>query len=65
MTVYCAVDDDKYERIRYMADSMQELGKMLNTNPRALSAYKTRGQSWFGLKIIKVVINDEGESKGF
>ena len=59
MTVYCAVDDDKYERIRYMADSMQELGEMLKVNPRSLSTYKSRGQAWFGLKFISVVLEDE------
>ena len=58
MTVYCAVDDDKYERIRYIADSMVELAKILNTKPTNLSSYKTRGQTVFGLKIIKVEIDD-------
>lgn len=61
MTVYCAVDDDKYERIRYIADSMVELGRMLNTKPVNLSSYKTRGQAVFGMKIIKVVLDDESE----
>ena len=60
MTVFCAVDDDKYERIRYMADSMKELSMMLNSKPATLSSYKNRGQSVYGLKIIKVVIDDEG-----
>ena len=64
MTVFCAVDDDKYERIRYMADTMIELAKMLNTKPTNLSAYKTRGQAVFGMKIIKVVLDDESEMDG-
>lgn len=59
MTVYCAVDDDKYERIRYIADSMKELAKMLNTKPVNLSSCKSRNQSRFGLKIIKVVLDDD------
>lgn len=58
MTVFCAVDDDKYERIRYMEDSMKELAKRLNTSPTNLSSYKSRGQALFGLKIIKVVIDE-------
>lgn len=58
MTVFCAVDDDKYERIRYIADSMKDLAKQLNTSPTNLSSYKSRGQALYGLKFIKVVIDE-------
>jgi hypothetical protein len=58
MTVYCAIDNDKYERIRYIADTLAELGKILNANPYSLASYKSRGQEWFGMKIIMVEIDD-------
>lgn len=58
MNVYCAIDNDKYERIRYIADTLVELGKILKANPYSLASYKSRGQEWFGLKIIKVEIDD-------
>ena len=61
MTVYCAVDNDKYERIRYIADSVKELGAMMGAKPASLRAYLCRGQARFGLKIIKVVLDDESE----
>jgi hypothetical protein len=60
--VFCAVEADKYERIRYIADSMKELARMLGTKPTNLAAYKCRGETVWGLKIIKVVIDDECES---
>lgn len=61
MKVFCAVDADKYERIRYIADSMKELARMLGTKPTNLSAYKSRGETVWGMKIIKVEIDDESE----
>ena len=61
MTVYCAVDNDKYERIRVVADSVKELGALIGVKPTTLRGYLSRGQSRFGLKFIKVVLDDEGE----
>ena len=58
MTVYCAVDNDKYELIRCVADSVKELSGMLGIKPASLRAYLCRGQAWFGLKFIKVEIDD-------
>ena len=58
MIVYCAVDNDKYERIRYIADSLVELGNILNANPYSLASYLCRGQTWHGLKFVKVEIDD-------
>ena len=58
MIVYCAVDNDKYERIRYIADSLVELANILEINPYSLRSYLCRGQSWFGLKFVKVEIGD-------
>ena len=63
MKVFCAVDNDKYERIRYMADSMKELARILGTKPTNLSAYKCRGESFFGMKIIKVVFEDDADER--
>lgn len=59
MNVYCAVDNDKYERIRYIADTLVELAKILKANPYSLASYKSRGQAWRGLKIVMVDIGDE------
>lgn len=58
MTVYCAVDNDKYERIRYVADSIKELSSVLGIKPASLRGYLCRGQSRFGCKFVKVVIDD-------
>lgn len=59
MNVYCAVDNDKYERIRFLADSVKELGALIGVKPASLRGYLCKGQSWFGLKFIKVVLDDE------
>lgn len=58
MTVYCAVDNDKYERIRFLADTIKELSNTLGVKPASLKGYMSRGQAWFGLKFIKVEIDD-------
>lgn len=58
MKVYCAIDNDKFGRIRYIADTLVELGKILKANPHSLASYRARGQAWFGLKIITVEIED-------
>ena len=59
MTVYCAVDNDKYERIRYVADSVKELSGMLGIKPASLRGYLCRGQARYGLKFERVDIEDE------
>jgi hypothetical protein len=41
---------------------MKGLAKMLHTKPTNLSAYKCRGETVWGLKIIKVVLDDEREN---
>lgn len=61
MKVYCAVDDDEYELIRYMADSMNGLCKMLNASSKSLRSCKSRGQAWQGLKLITVIIDDRDD----
>lgn len=61
MKVYCAVDDDEYERIRYLADSMNALCKILGASSKALRSCKSRGQAWHGMKFITVVIDDKDD----
>lgn len=58
MIVYCAVDNDKYERIRFLADTIKELSNILDVKPSSLKSYLSRGQAWFGLKFIRVEIED-------
>lgn len=58
MTVYCAVDNDKYERVRLMADTTKELSAMLGIKPNSLRSALCRGQTCRGLKIIKVEIDN-------
>lgn len=57
MTVYCAVDNDKYERIRFIADTQKELSEMVGIKHCSLRSYLCRGQSWFGYKFIRVEID--------
>jgi hypothetical protein len=59
MTVYCAVDNDKYERIRFVADSIKELSGMLGVKPATLRGYLSRGNARNGLKFERVCIEDE------
>lgn len=62
MIVYCAVENNQFELIRFMADTIAALARDMKMSASAIYSYKSRGQSVFGLKIIEVEIDDEGEN---
>lgn len=61
MKVFCAVEADKYEFIRYMEKSAKDLAKVLGVKHGSVLSAKARGEKLKGFKIEKVVFDDEGE----
>ena len=62
MLVYCAITQDRYEHIAFVADMGMDLAKILGVKPDTLYAHMHRNQACKGYKIEKVEIDDEGEN---
>ena len=59
MTVFCAVENNRLERIAFMADSLIELAKMLGVAHSSIKSARTRNITCAGYKIIKVRIDED------
>ena len=62
MLVYCAITQDRYEHIAFVADMGIDLAKILGVKPDTLYSHMHRNQACKGYKIEKVEIDDEGEN---
>lgn len=57
MMVFCAIENTKYEHIRYMEDNLIELAKKLGCSYSSLKSANCRGITCKGYKIETVKID--------
>lgn len=62
MTVFCAVENNRLERIVLMTDTLQELARLLGVAYSSIKTARTKNITCKGYKIEKVVIDDGCEN---
>ena len=63
MTVYCAIENTRFEHIRYMEDSLVDLAKKLGCSHSSLRSANCRGITCKGYKIETVKIDGSDDEQ--
>ena len=59
MTVYCAVENNRLEHIRFMEDNLKSIAEKIGASYQSVKSARSLGISCHGYKIEKVEIDDD------